>query len=52
MEKRYENYHKHTWWSNVRTTDCVVSIEEYMQRAVSLGHKIYFTTEHGWQGIR
>lgn len=50
MEKRYENYHKHTWWSNVRITDCVVSIEEYMQRAVSLGHKIYFTTEHGWQG--
>jgi DNA polymerase III alpha subunit len=27
-----------------------VSPEEYMQRAVELGHTTYFTTEHGFQG--
>ncbi len=50
LEKRYNNYHKHTSWSNVRTRDCIVSMEEYMKRAVELGHTNYFTTEHGWQG--
>lgn len=50
MNKRYNNYHKHSSWSNVKTRDCIVSMEEYMQRAVELGHTTYFTTEHGWQG--
>lgn len=46
----YCNYHKHTHTSNISTLDCVVKPEEYMQRAVELGHTEYFTTEHGYQG--
>ena len=47
---RYNNYHKHTYYSNLRTLDCIVSPEEYMKRAVELGHTTYFTGEHGFQG--
>lgn len=47
---RYINYHRHGMHSNLRTLDCVVKPEEYMQRAVELGHKEYVTTEHGFQG--
>lgn len=46
----YDNYHKHTHESNIRTLDCVVKPEDYMKRAAELGHTTYFTTEHGWQG--
>ena len=46
----YCNYHKHTHYSNISTLDCVVKPEEYMIRAVELGHTEYFTTEHGYQG--
>lgn len=49
-EKRYNNYHKHTHYSNLRSLDCIVKPEEYMQRAVELGHNTYFTGEHGFQG--
>lgn len=47
---KYANYHKHTHYSNIMTPDCVVKPEDYMKRAVELGHKEYFTTEHGYQG--
>ncbi|MCM1223907.1 MAG: PHP domain-containing protein [Lachnospiraceae bacterium] len=47
---RYENYHKHSHYSNIRTLDSICKPEEYMKRAVELGHKNYFTTEHGFQG--
>ena len=47
---RYNNYHKHTYYSNLRTLDTVTSPESYMKRAVELGHTTYFTTEHGFQG--
>lgn len=47
---RYNNYHKHTYYSNLRTLDCIVSPEEYIKRAVELGHTTYFTGEHGFQG--
>ena len=47
---RYNNYHKHTYYSNIRTLDVVTSPEEYMKRAVELGHTTYFTGEHGFQG--
>ena len=47
---RYNNYHKHTHYSNLRTLDCITKPEEYMQRAVELGHTTYFTGEHGFQG--
>lgn len=47
---RYNNYHKHTHYSNVSTLDCVVKPIDYINRAKELGHTIYFTTEHGYQG--
>ena len=47
---RYNNYHKHTHYSNIRTLDCVSKPEDYIKRAVELGHNTYFTTEHGYQG--
>lgn len=47
---RYINYHHHSHYSNVRTMDSICKPEEYMQRAVELGHKEYITTEHGFQG--
>ena len=48
--KRYNNYHKHTMYSNLRTLDTICKPEEYMKRAVELGHTTYFTGEHGFQG--
>ena len=50
--KRYNNYHKHTCMSNIRSLDCVVQPIEYIKRAKELDNEnaIYFTTEHGFQG--
>lgn len=47
---RYNNYHKHTHYSNLRTLDCITKPIDYIKRAVELGHTTYFTTEHGFQG--
>ncbi len=47
---RYNNFHKHTHYSNIRTLDCVSKPEDYCKQAVELGHTTYFTTEHGFQG--
>lgn len=47
---RYNNYHKHTHYSNIKTLDCISKPEDYMKRAIELGHDTYFTTEHGFQG--
>ena len=47
---RYNNYHKHTCYSNLRTLDCVSKPIDYIKRAKELGHTTYFTTEHGWAG--
>ena len=48
--QRYNNYHKHTHYSNLRSLDCISKPEDYIKRAVELGHTTYFTTEHGYQG--
>ena len=47
---RYNNFHKHTHYSNIKTLDCISKPEDYIKRAVELGHTTYFTTEHGYQG--
>ena len=47
---RYNNHHKHTFYSNLKSLDSVTSPEEYIKRAVELGHTTYFTGEHGFQG--
>lgn len=49
-EFRYNNYHKHTHYSNLRTLDVIVKPKDYIERAKELGHNRYFTTEHGWGG--
>lgn len=46
---RYINYHKHTHYSNIRTLDTITKPEDYIKRAIELGHKEYVTTEHGFQ---
>lgn len=46
----YVNYHKHTHYSNLYIIDTHIKPEAYMKRAVELGQKTYFTTEHGWVG--
>lgn len=48
--KRYNNYHKHTHYSNISTLDSITKPKAYCERAVELGHTTYFTTEHGYQG--
>lgn len=47
---RYNNYHKHTHYSNIRTLDSVCKPIDYINRAIELGHTTYFTGEHGFQG--
>lgn len=47
---RYNNYHKHTHYSNIMTPDCVVKPIDYAKRAIELGHTSLVTTEHGYAG--
>lgn len=46
----YETYHKHTYYSNVFTSDSTVSLSDYVRRAKELGQKTLCSLEHGWQG--
>lgn len=46
----FQNFHKHTYWSNIKVADSATSIEEYCKRAKELGHGIISSVEHGWQG--
>lgn len=47
---RYENYHKHDHSGNPWMQDSIAKAEDYAKRAVELGHKCIFTTNHGIQG--
>ena len=47
---RYNNYHKHCHYSNIRTLDCVVKPQDYIDRTLELNHTTMFTTQHGWTG--
>lgn len=51
MDKYYCNYHKHSDYSNTIVKDSVTTIDDYCNRAIELGHKEVFTTEHGYQGF-
>lgn len=44
-----QNYHKHTYYSNVLVGDCATSYEVYAKRAIELGHKVLCSVEHGFQ---
>ena len=47
---RYNNYHKHTHYSNISTPDSIAKVEDYAKRAIELGHTSLATTEHGYAG--
>lgn len=49
---RYNNYHKHDMYGNIKSLDVVVKPIEYVERAKELdGDKaIFFSTNHGYQG--
>lgn len=46
---QYENYHKHSYYSNVFTPDSTVSLRDYCARAKENNQQILSTVEHGWQ---
>ena len=50
MKREYQNYHKHTCWSNIFTPDSTATIEDYVKRTLELGNRVISSVEHGWQG--
>ncbi len=52
MNKRYNNYHKHSHISSLfgGVGDSNVKQSEYIDRCIELGHTNFFTTEHGTFG--
>lgn len=47
VEIRYNNYHKHDHRSNAGMADSISKEEDFIKRAVELGHNTFFTTNHG-----
>ena len=50
MVSLIQNIHKHSHISNIILPDSVVTNEDYAKRAVELGQKCLFSTEHGTPG--
>jgi len=46
----FQNYHRHSAYTNPRISDSVVTNKDYAIRAAELGHGIISSCEHGWQG--
>lgn len=46
----YQNYHRHSHYTNPRISDSAVTNQDYARRAVELGHNVISSCEHGWQG--
>lgn len=44
-----QNYHKHSYYSNLFSMDSIASYEDYAKRCIELGHKVLCSVEHGWQ---
>ena len=44
-----QNYHKHSWFSNVLVTDCATDPSAYVKRAWEVGHQVISSVEHGYQ---
>lgn len=49
-ELTYEQYHKHSYWSNLCMRDSVEKPEDYAKRAVELGQSTLSSVEHGSAG--
>lgn len=47
---KFQNYHRHTSYSNTSTPDSGAVNQDYIDRAIELGHTIVSTCEHGFQG--
>lgn len=50
MARIYQNYHRHSHYTNPRISDSAVTNLDYAIRAKELGHSILSSCEHGWQG--
>lgn len=48
--KIFQNYHRHSMFTNVKVPDSTATNQEYATRAKELGHGIISSMEHGWQG--
>lgn len=48
--KIFQNYHRHSMFTNVKVPDSTTTNQEYAARAKELGHGIISSMEHGWQG--
>lgn len=48
--RRFQNYHKHTYYSNPYTPDCTVSPRDYAIRAKEVDAELLSSVEHGWCG--
>ena len=46
----FQNYHRHSHYTNPRISDSAATNQDYAKRAVELGHGILSSCEHGWQG--
>ena len=46
----YQNYHRHSHYSNIILADSVATNEDYCKRAKEQGHSIISSCEHGTQG--
>ena len=46
----FENYHKHTTFSNFFQFDSATSIPEFIEKLKERGCQCYFSTEHGYPG--
>jgi DNA polymerase III, alpha subunit len=50
MNYIYQNYHRHSMYTNPRISDSTARNVDYAKKAVEYGHGIISTMEHGWQG--
>lgn len=48
--KIFQNYHRHSMFTNVKVPDSTATNQKYATRAKELGHGIISSMEHGWQG--
>lgn len=46
----FQNYHRHSCYTNTRIADSVVTNRDYAKRAAELGHGILSSCEHSFQG--
>lgn len=46
----YQNYHRHSTYTNTKISDSIVPNKDYAEQAVRYGHGIISTMEHGYQG--